>query len=153
MSTKMFGQETTGSSDFNLSASFSSLAVETNGPSMSQVNRFQNPATQQQSYKVDDRPINAKGSYNFDNIEFEDDYAEKQEATQDQGLMDKVMAGMKNFLQRKVTKKQDAYDEEESKGNSISANSIDQPQAIGDIHSGIEKRKNDLRNAMGNDVF
>ena len=62
------------------------------------------------------------------------------------------MAGMKNFLQRKVTKKQD-FDEEESKGNSISANSIDQPQAIGDMYSGIEKRKNELRIAMGDDVF
>lgn len=67
---------------------------------------------------MDDRPINAKGTYTYD-IEFEDDYAEKQVAKEDSSLMDKVMAGVQNFLLKKVTKKNISL--EESKGDSLTS--------------------------------
>ena len=48
-----------------------------NDPSQSQYNKFNNPAIQNNQY--DDRPITGKGAYEMpqDDIEFEDDLAEK----------------------------------------------------------------------------
>lgn len=112
----IFGQSqsSTNSTNFELSQSLTQRFgnLEINDPS--QVNRFQNPATQINQYG-DDRPINAKGTYEIPDseIQFEEDLAEKEVAKEDSGLMAKVMAGFESFLQKKITKK--FKDDEESK--------------------------------------
>ena len=115
-----------------------------NDPSQSQYNKFNNPAIQNNQY--DDRPITGKGAYEMpqDDIEFEDDLAEKQVAKGDTNLMDKVMEGFQNFFQKKLTNTKSS-DFEESKNEQIMSQTTE--MII------LSEKKDYLRNLMSPEVF
>ena len=84
----------------SLTSQFNELTINEN------VGRFQSPAVYgNYTNPNDEKPITAKGSYDLGDIEFEEDYSEKQEAQKDGDLMQKVTNAFNDFLLAKFTSK------------------------------------------------
>ena len=113
------------------------------------------------SYGNDEKPIQAKGSYqlpeldDFDlqnsNYRYElvDDLSEKQVADADAGLMAKVYGGIKSMLDKAAAKKfkDSTNDFEESKEDSSA--SLGQERGP----SSTEQKKAELRGQLGDKIF
>lgn len=99
-------QQSTGKSSFMSSQGMETQFGELTIQNPQAAAKFQSPATI--SYGNDDKPIQARGQYDleeaetfYDNIEFEEDLAEKQLAAEDSSQMEKVMNVFNGFLDNK----------------------------------------------------
>ena len=141
------GKSTFISSATGLDSQFGDLTIQ--NPQAAA--KFESPALQQTtSYGNDEKPINAKGQYDltqtetfYDNVEFEEDLAEKQLADADNSNMDKVMNIFNGFLENKF-KKQSTIS---------SSQSYEESKDTFRDEGALANKKQDLRDAMGPSVY